>query len=62
LTPAQRADALAPKTRICLCGTTRNNPMHSGDALVRAVSKRRRARTRKTRNEAKPLKERIIKV
>jgi hypothetical protein len=49
LTPAQRADALAPQTRICLCGTMHNNPMHSGDALARAVSKRRRARTRKMR-------------
>ena len=36
LTRAQHADALAPQTRICLCGTTRNNPMHSGDALARA--------------------------
>jgi|AntAceMinimDraft_5_1070358.scaffolds.fasta_scaffold10581_1 hypothetical protein len=33
--------------------------MHSVDALAFAVSKRRLTRTRKTQNEAKPLKERI---
>jgi hypothetical protein len=36
LTRAQRADALAPQTRFCLSGTTRNYPTHNADWLARA--------------------------